>query len=222
MNNLWSQKCCELRSHSQYNLKLSVSTSLEQRKNVFRREKCFWCPSYSWHRIVSANKTANKLLRQVSNDRYRHQIPKILFLIIYIYTASWSCRVVDLKLPSNFRHKLPYKGLRHRSKHRILITLGALRCWQRTTSTLKHHGTLWTTKCKSFPSKNSFVYMLSFLHLYFYVDSWCLTNLHIHMSILLTVVTRTTTENPVFMSLKQIKNGSVQNNYAMLNWIDNF
>ena len=41
MNNLWSQKCCELRSHSQYNLKLSVSTSLEQRKNVFRRDKCF-------------------------------------------------------------------------------------------------------------------------------------------------------------------------------------
>ena len=35
MNNLWSQKCCELRSHSQYNLKLSISTSLEQRKNVF-------------------------------------------------------------------------------------------------------------------------------------------------------------------------------------------
>ena len=99
MNNLWSQKCCELRSHSQYNLKLSISTSLEQRKNVFRREKCFWCPSYSWHRIVSANKTVNKLLRQVSNGRYRHQIPKILFLIIYIYTASWSCRVVDRKLP---------------------------------------------------------------------------------------------------------------------------
>ena len=49
--------------------------------------------------MVSANKTVNKLLRQVSNGRYRHQIPKILFLIIYIYTASWSCRVVDLKLP---------------------------------------------------------------------------------------------------------------------------
>ena len=105
MNNLWSHKCCELRSHSQYNLKLSISTSLEQRKNVFRREKCFWCPSYSWHRIVSANKTVNKLLRQVSNGRYRHQIPKILFLIIYIYTASRSCRVVDLKLPYSIIHR---------------------------------------------------------------------------------------------------------------------
>ena len=43
MNNLWSEKCSELRSHSQYNVKLSISTSLEQRKNMLRREiwKCF-------------------------------------------------------------------------------------------------------------------------------------------------------------------------------------
>ena len=53
------------------------------------------------HRFSEQN--VYKLLRQVSNSRYRHQIPKNLFLIIYIYTASWSCRVVDLKLPTVWR-----------------------------------------------------------------------------------------------------------------------
>ena len=47
MNDLCSQKCSELRSHSQYNVKLSTSTSPEQRKSMLRREKCFGCLSYS-------------------------------------------------------------------------------------------------------------------------------------------------------------------------------
>ena len=42
------------------------------------------------------------------------------------------------------------------------------------------------------------------------------------ISILLTVATRTTTEIQYFVSSKQIENGSVQTNYAMLNLIDNF
>ena len=50
----------------------------------------------------------------------------------------------------------------------------------------------------------------------------CLTNLHIPMSILLTVVTRTTTENPAFCVLKGIKNSRVQTNYAVFKLIDNF
>ena len=34
-------------------------------------------------------------------------------------------------------------------------SLGTLRYGKRTTSTLKYYGTLWSTKCKSFPSKSS-------------------------------------------------------------------
>ena len=55
--------------------------------------------------------------------------------------------------------------------------IGNLRYWQRTTSTVKHYGTLWTTECKSFRSKSSFAtqnygVLYAFFHdLYFYVDS---------------------------------------------------
>ena len=35
MNNLWSQKCSELRSHSQYNVKLSISTSLSNARACY-------------------------------------------------------------------------------------------------------------------------------------------------------------------------------------------
>ena len=99
MNNLWSQKCSELRSHSQYNVKLSIITSLEQPESMLRREKCYRSPPYSRHRIISAKKNACKLLKQASNGYYSNQIPKSFFLFIYIDIASLSCRVVHLKLP---------------------------------------------------------------------------------------------------------------------------
>ena len=47
MNNLWSKKCSELRSHSPYNIKLSIATSLEQRGRMLRRERCYRSPFYS-------------------------------------------------------------------------------------------------------------------------------------------------------------------------------
>ena len=99
MHNLWSQKCSELRSHSQYNVKLSIITSLEQRESMLRRGKCYGSPSYGRHRIVSANKTACKLLKQASNGYYSNQIPQSFFSFIYIDIVSLSCRVVNLKLP---------------------------------------------------------------------------------------------------------------------------
>ena len=98
MNNLWSQKCSELRSHSQYNVKLSIITSLEQRESILRRE-VHRSPSYSRHRIISAKKNACKLLKQASNGYYSNQIPESFFLFIHIDIASLSCRVVHLKLP---------------------------------------------------------------------------------------------------------------------------
>ena len=118
MNNLWSQKSSELRSHSQYNVKLSVSTSREQRKSMLRREKCFWCLSYSWwHCIVSANKTVYKLLRQVSTTtsaisaikanfvQIRFFIQWTFFYHIYLNRVVELPRVFDLKLPINFPTK---------------------------------------------------------------------------------------------------------------------
>ena len=99
MNNLWSQKCSELRSHSQYNVKLSIITSLEQRESMLQREKCYQSPSYSRHRIISAKKNACKLLIQASNGYFSNRIPESFFLFIYIDIASLSCRVVNLKLP---------------------------------------------------------------------------------------------------------------------------
>ena len=96
----WSRKCSELRSHSQYNVKLSIMTSLKQHESMLRREKCYWSPSYSRHRIVSANKTLCKLLKQASNGYYSIQIPESFFSFMYIGIASLSCRVVDLKLPT--------------------------------------------------------------------------------------------------------------------------
>ena len=96
MNNLRSQKCSELRSHSQYNVQLSIITSLEQRETVLRREKCDWSLSYSRHRIISsiawANKTVCKFPKQASNGHYSNQIPKSFSSFIYIDTAS--CRNV--------------------------------------------------------------------------------------------------------------------------------
>ena len=38
MNNLLSQKCSELRSHSQYTVKLSIIMSIEQRESMLRRD----------------------------------------------------------------------------------------------------------------------------------------------------------------------------------------
>ena len=81
--------------------------------------------------------------------------------------------------------------------------------WQRTTSTLEHYGTLWQPNAnQSLPKVRSQHKMMVFLYSSFYAlillcwQYWCLTNLHIPMSILLTVVTRTTTENPLFCVLK--------------------
>ena len=101
-NNLWSEKCSELRSHSQYNVKLSIITSLEKRESMLRRGECYWSPAYNRHRIVSANKTVCKLLKQASNGHYSIQIPESFFSFIYIDIASLSRRLVDLKLPSEW------------------------------------------------------------------------------------------------------------------------
>ena len=83
MHNLWSQKYSELRSHSQYHVKLSIITSLEQRESLLPRGKSYGRPSYSRHRIVSANKSACKLLKQASNGYYSNQIPQSFYSFIY-------------------------------------------------------------------------------------------------------------------------------------------
>ena len=88
--NLWSQKCSELRSRSQYNVKLSISTSHQQRESMLRREQFYWSLSYSRHCIVSTNKTVGKLLKQASDSYYSDQSPKSFFLFIYIDTTSRS------------------------------------------------------------------------------------------------------------------------------------
>ena len=97
--NMWSQKCSELRSHFQYNVKLSLITSFEQRKSMLRREKCQWSSSYSRHFIVSANKTVSKLLKQASNGCYSNQIPKSFSYSYILTTRRGACRILDLKLP---------------------------------------------------------------------------------------------------------------------------
>ena len=63
MNIVWFQKCSELRSHDHYNVKLNIITSLEQRKRMLRREKCFRSPSYNRQDIVLATKIVSKLLK---------------------------------------------------------------------------------------------------------------------------------------------------------------
>ena len=64
MNNLGSLEYSQVHSHAQYNVKLSIITTLEQQKSMLRRGKYYWSPSYS---IVSANKTICKLLKEPSN-----------------------------------------------------------------------------------------------------------------------------------------------------------
>ena len=76
MNNLSSQKCSELRSYSQYNVKLSIITSLEQRESILRREQGYCRLLFSIHVIVSVNETVCKVLKQPSNGYYTSQIPK--------------------------------------------------------------------------------------------------------------------------------------------------
>ena len=112
------------------------------------------------------------------------------------------------------------------------MLIGTLRYRQRTTSRLKLYKTLYRRlNVNHFLSKarsqhKMFLYTSSYAFILLCWQYWWLTDLHILMSILLTVVTRTTTENPVFclyfVSSNQIKNGSVQTNNAILNLIDNF
>ena len=92
MHNLWSQKCSELRSHSQYHVKLSIITSLEQRESLLPRGKCYGSPSYSRHRIVSANKSACKLLNKLQT---------VITVIKFhkAFTHSYTANLIMVVLP---------------------------------------------------------------------------------------------------------------------------
>ena len=59
-----------MRSHVQYNVKLSIIAFIEQREWRPGPEKCFGNPSYNRQDIVCANKIACKLLKQASNGYY--------------------------------------------------------------------------------------------------------------------------------------------------------
>ena len=60
MNNLWSQKCSELRSHSQHNIKLSIITSLEQRESMLRGENCFEVADTASHQLLIADTASHQ------------------------------------------------------------------------------------------------------------------------------------------------------------------
>ena len=68
INSLWSQNCSQLRSHNQYNVvKLSIHVHRATGKHVMTWEMLLKTILYNRQCVVLANKSACKLLKQVSN-----------------------------------------------------------------------------------------------------------------------------------------------------------
>ena len=172
---------------------------------------------YRFHSITSARRSHSQFLRQVSPGfklvTYQRNYD-MFYAATSFYNRDFKIPWIQLKKAYLTIHEDTDNGLRARS------------------NTTEHYERLNANY--SLPKIRSqhkiMVFLLcSLLCIYTFMLTvyWCLTNLHIPMSILLTVVSKTTTEilvfcHKIFVSSKQIKNGSVQTNYAMLNLIDNF
>ena len=143
-----------------------------------------------------------------------------------------NCFIFSLFQRSTYAHDEKYCQCKHDflknwHKHWFFCCLWFNRVFKTLTTDYEHAQTLYTEhygrlNANHFlPKVRSQHKIMDFLHASFYAFillSWQ----YFPMSILLTVVTGLRLKIYYFLSSKQIKNGSVQTNYAMLNLIDHF